>query len=63
MNQQLVEHTIFQSAGGNGALLLGAGLALASVILITRIGIGLGASLAGALRMTLIKAGNQASQR
>jgi hypothetical protein len=65
MSQRIAQHTISQSAGGNGALLLGTGLALASMILIPALAtrIGLGASLTGALRMALMKAGNQAIRR
>ncbi|EIC28623.1 MULTISPECIES: hypothetical protein [Methylomicrobium] len=65
MNQQLAQHTLSQSSGGNGALLVGTGLALASMILIPALAtrIGLGASLTGALRMALMKAGNQAIRR
>lgn len=65
MSQQLVQSTVTQSSGNNGALLLGTGLALASMILIPALAtrIGLGASLTGALRMAMMKASTQAIRR
>lgn len=62
MSQQLAQSTITGTSGNNGALLLGTGLALASMILIPALATryGLGASLTGALRMAVMKASNQA---
>ncbi|WP_374090028.1 hypothetical protein [Methylomicrobium lacus] len=62
MSQQLAQSKVTKTSGNNGALLLGTGLALASMILIPALAtrMGLGASLTGALRMAVMKAGNQA---
>jgi hypothetical protein len=62
MNPQLVQSRATKTSGNNGALLLGTGLALASMILIPALAtrIGLGASVTGALRMAVMKAGHQA---
>ncbi len=48
----------------NAALLLGAGLAVASMIVLPALAmrLGLGASLTGALRIALMKASNKAAQ-
>jgi hypothetical protein len=47
----------------NGALLLGAGLAVASMILVPAVAmrLGLGASLTGALRIALMRASSRAA--
>ncbi|MGR9046524.1 MAG: hypothetical protein ACU83N_14630 [Gammaproteobacteria bacterium] len=47
----------------NGSLLLGTGLAVASMILVPALAmrLGLGASLTGALRIALMKASNRAA--
>ena len=60
MNQQLA-HTD-QKQSGNGSLLLGTGLVVASMILVPALAVrlGLGASLTGALRIALMKASNRA---
>ncbi len=62
MSQQLAQSNGTKTSGNNGALLLGTGLALASMILIPALAtrIGLGASLTGALRMAVMKASTQA---
>ena len=55
--------TLINDAGSNsGSLILGTGLALASLILVPALAaqIGLGSSLTGALRMALMKASNRA---
>lgn len=51
-----------QNSNPSGSLLLGTGLAVASMILIPAFAtrLGLGASLTGALRMAMMKAGHQA---
>ena len=48
----------------NGSLLLGTGLAVASMILVPALAVrlGLGPSLTGALRMALMKASSQAAR-
>jgi len=67
MAQELVvtssEMTIRKS-GNNGYLVLGAGLAVASMILVPHIAMrfGLGASLTGALRIALMKASGKATR-
>ena len=67
MTQELVvsssEMTIKKS-GNNASLALGAGLAVASMILIPHIAmrLGLGASLTGALRIALMKASGKATR-
>jgi len=50
--------------GNHGALVLGAGLAVASMILVPHIAmrLGLGASLTGALRIALMKASGKATR-
>ncbi|MEI6069716.1 MAG: hypothetical protein WCP96_20450 [Methylococcaceae bacterium] len=60
MNQQLA-HTDVKKTN-NGALLLGTGLVVASMILVPALAVrlGLGASLTGALRIALMKASNRA---
>ena len=59
-NQQLVKGGT--QADVNGALLLGTGLAFASLILVPALAAqwGIGPSLTGALRMALMKASNRA---
>ena len=51
-------------AAKNGTLVLGAGLAVASMILLPAVAmrLGLGASLTGALRIVLMKASSKATQ-
>jgi len=51
------------AAGQNGSLALGAGLAVASMILVPALAmrLGLGASLTGALRIALMKASSRAT--
>lgn len=60
MNQQLAQSTIKRN--NNGSLLLGTGLAVASMILLPALAmrLGLGASLTGALRIALMKASSRA---
>lgn len=50
-------------SGNNGSLALGAGLAVASMILVPAVAmrLGLGASLTGALRIALMKASSRAT--
>jgi len=62
MNQELTTVAAEKETKTNGSLLLGTGLALASMILIPALAtrIGLGASLTGALRIAMMKASNQA---
>jgi hypothetical protein len=62
MNQELVTSNTNNKAGNQGSLLLGTSLALVSMILIPAFAarLGLGASVTGALRMAMMKAGNQA---
>jgi len=52
-----------QEAENNGSLALGAGLAVASMILVPALAmrLGLGASLTGALRIALMKASSRAT--
>jgi hypothetical protein len=52
-----------QSSSNNGYLLLGTGLAVASMILVPALAtrMGLGSSLTGALRMALMKASSRAT--
>ena len=67
MAQELIvtssEMTI-KKPGNNASLALGAGLAVASMILIPHIAmrLGLGASLTGALRIALMKASGKATR-
>lgn len=60
MSQQLARTEVKNT--DNGALLLGTGLAVASMILVPALAmrLGLGASLTGALRIALMKASSQA---
>ncbi|MDD1626280.1 MAG: hypothetical protein ACXW1W_01040 [Methylococcaceae bacterium] len=60
MNQQLTHTTVKKT--NNGALLLGTGLVVASMILVPALAVrlGLGASLTGALRIALMKASSKA---
>ncbi len=60
MNQQLAHTTVKKT--NNGALLLGTGLVVASMILVPALAVrlGLGASLTGALRIALMKASSKA---
>lgn len=60
MSQQLAPSQVKSS--NNSALLLGTGLAVASMILIPALAmrLGLGSSLTGALRIALMKASNRA---
>ena len=60
MNQQLAQTTAKKT--NNGALLLGTGLVVASMILVPALAVrlGLGASLTGALRIALMKASTKA---
>lgn len=62
MNQQLATAQVNNAVKNNGSLLLGTGLALASMILVPAFAtrLGLGASLTGALRMAMMKASNRA---
>ncbi len=52
-----------QKSGNKGSLVLGAGLAVASMILVPAVAmrLGLGASLTGALRIALMKASSRAT--
>ncbi|GAB4266682.1 MAG: hypothetical protein Kow0065_17470 [Methylomicrobium sp.] len=64
MSQQLTRaETRVNPEHNNGALLLGAGLAVASMIVVPALAmrLGLGASLTGALRIALMKASNRAA--
>ena len=60
MNQQLARTDVKKT--NNGALLLGTGLVVASMILVPALAVrmGLGASLTGALRIALMKASSRA---
>ncbi len=60
MNQQLARKEVKKN--NNGALLLGTGLVVASMILVPALAgrLGLGASLTGALRIALMKASSRA---
>lgn len=67
MTQELVVHssnTVASAVGSNGSLALGAGLAVASMILLPAVAmrLGLGASLTGALRIVLMKASAKATR-
>jgi hypothetical protein len=59
-SQQIVQ--ISQNAGATGSLLVGAGLAFASLILVPALAtqLGIGPSVTGALRIALMKASNRA---
>ncbi|MGR9051337.1 MAG: hypothetical protein ACU84J_01685 [Gammaproteobacteria bacterium] len=61
MSRELVRAT--SETTSDGSLLLGAGLAVASMILVPALAmrLGLGASLTGALRIALMKASNRAA--
>ncbi|MFW5444583.1 MAG: hypothetical protein ACKE51_09810 [Methylococcaceae bacterium] len=66
MEQQLTVSTskiVAQKSDNKGSLVLGAGLAVASMILVPAIAmrLGLGASLTGALRIALMKASSRAT--
>lgn len=65
MAQELVTtaDTAANTKTENGALLLGAGLAVASMILVPAVAmrLGLGASLTGALRIALMRASSRAA--
>lgn len=60
MSQQLARTDVKKN--NNGALLLGTGLVVASMVLVPALAVrfGLGASLTGALRIALMKASNRA---
>ena len=60
MAQQFVDADVKKN--NNGALLIGAGLVVASMILVPALAVrmGLGASLTGALRIALMKASSRA---
>ena len=60
MSQQLAQSPV--KSNNNGSLLLGTGLAVASMILLPALAmrLGLGSSLTGALRIALMKASNRA---
>ncbi len=60
MSQQLARTEVKKN--NNGALLLGTGLVVASMVLVPALAVrlGLGASLTGALRIALMKASNRA---
>lgn len=62
MNQEITTVAAEKETRNNGSLLPDTSLALVSMILIPAfaIRIGLGASLTGALRIAMMKAGNQA---
>lgn len=62
MKQELANITTGKTAVDNGSLLLGTGLALASMILIPAFAgrLGLGDPLTGALRIALMKASSKA---
>ena len=62
MNHQLAVSTdVKKNNNNNGALLLGTGLVVASMILVPALAVrmGLGASLTGALRIALMKASSR----
>ncbi len=61
MSQQLAQPTVKKN-NNNGSLLLGTGLAVASMILVPALAmrLGLGSSLTGALRIALMKASSRA---
>lgn len=60
MSQELTQSAVKRN--NNGALLLGTGLAVASMILVPALAmrLGLGSSLTGALRIALMKASTRA---
>lgn len=62
MGQELARTEVKKANGGS--LLLGTGLAVASMILVPALAmrLGLGASLTGALRIALMKASSQAAR-
>ena len=64
MKSNSQERSIQSVKNNNGALLLGAGLALTSMIILPAFAmrLGLGASLTGALRIALMKASSKAVQ-
>lgn len=61
MSQELARTAVEKNS--DGSLLLGTGLAVASMILVPALAmrLGLGASLTGALRIALMKASNRAA--
>lgn len=63
MSQELASSNNSVKDNDTGALLLGAGLAVASMVLVPALAmrLGLGASLTGALRIALMKASSRAS--
>lgn len=63
MSQELARSIDSDKDNDTGALLLGTGLAVASMILVPALAmrLGLGASLTGALRIALMKASSRAS--
>ena len=63
MSQDLARVETEVNFDNNGALLVGAGLAVASMIVLPALAmrLGLGASLTGALRIALMKASNRAA--
>ena len=65
MNREVAQTETKNSIDDNGALLVGAGLAVASMILVPALAmrLGLGASLTGALRIALMKASNRAANK
>lgn len=65
MSQDLARAETEMNIDNNGALLVGAGLAVASMIVLPAVAmrLGLGASLTGALRIALMKASNRAVNR
>jgi hypothetical protein len=64
MHSSSQEQSIKSAKNNNGALLLGAGLAVTSMIILPAFAmrLGLGASLTGALRIALMKASSKAVQ-
>ncbi|MEY2666153.1 MAG: hypothetical protein RLZZ384_324 [Pseudomonadota bacterium] len=64
MKSNSQEQSIQSVKNNNGALLLGAGLAVTSMIILPAFAmrLGLGASLTGALRIALMKASSKAVQ-
>ncbi|MDQ5939840.1 MAG: hypothetical protein QG557_788 [Pseudomonadota bacterium] len=64
MKSNSQERSIQSVKNNNGALLLGAGLAVTSMIILPAFAmrLGLGASLTGALRIALMKASSKAVQ-
>ena len=62
MKSNSQEQSIHSVKNNNGALLLGAGLAVTSMIILPAFAmrLGLGASLTGALRIALMKASSKA---